>query len=245
MKFITRAWIVICILFLLDVSLVFATDSLNTHKVKAGDTACGIAERYKIPCSNLLEKNNLDSSGLIYPGQLLYLPDSSVWNGSMPCKIHMISWVNVNIRGSHLLNKKTEFEKNIRDGLRKQIPFLSHELQEYGALWSEVAYDKSNDKFLDIDVGQDKRFIERGEVNCSVWSSESENPAAIYLNCELSGWGDYIPTIYEEFKVEALSTAPLSNLARKSEAMLRHLISDISERLISYREKDCPGTIVN
>ena len=127
--------------------------------------------------------------------------------------------------------------------LRKKVPSLAHEVQEYGALWSEISYDEPNETFLDIDVGNDERFIERSEMNCEVWSSMGEDPAALYLVCELSGWGDYEPTIYDEFKLEALRTASISALSATSESMVRDLVSTISDRLISHREKECPSTL--
>lgn len=210
------------------------------YEVNVGDTACGIAERYKVPCSQLLKRNNLGSNALIYPGQILQLPDASAWNYSMPCQIRTISWVNVDIRGTHLIDEKTEFEKIIRNVLRKEVPSLLHEVREYGALWSEVSYDESNEKFLDIDVGNDKRFIERSELICGIWSSMNEDPAALHLLCELSGWGDYEPTIYDQFRVEALGTAIISRISDQAETMLQDLVSTIAGRLISHREKECP-----
>ena len=89
-------------------------DVTATYKVKAGDTACGIAERYSIPCSRLIKKNNLGSDAIIFPGQVLRLPDSALWNDSMPCQIRVVSWVDVIVQGNHLTDKKADFEKLVR-----------------------------------------------------------------------------------------------------------------------------------
>ena len=120
---------------------------------------------------------------------------------------------------------------------------MSHEVKEYGALWSEVSYDEANEKFLNIDVGQDERFVRRAEVNCRVWSSESGDSAAVYMSCELSGWGNYDPPTYDEFKLEVLSTSAISTLPSDAETMLSGLLSSVGERLLQYRKKDCPATL--
>ena len=240
MNIVIRSLIVVFFLYPL---ISVAEKSATKYEVQAGDTACGIAERLKVPCSELLKRNNLGSRGLIYPGQILRLPDASDWNYSMPCQIRIISWVSMNIRGIHLSDKRVYFEKIIRDVLRKKVPSLAHEVQEYGALWSEISYDESNETFLDIDVGNDERFIERSEMNCEVWSSTDEDTGALHLVCELSGWGDYEPTIYDEFKLDDLRTASFSAISGTSESMVRDLVSTISDRLISHREKECPSTL--
>jgi LysM repeat protein len=218
-------------------------DGSATYKVRAGDTACGIAERHSIPCSRLIKKNDLGSDAVIFPGQVLRLPDSALWNDSMPCQIRVVSWVDVIVQGDHLIDKKTDFEKLVRSVLRRDAPSLSHEVKEYGALWSEVSYDEANEKFLDIDVGQDERFVRRAEVNCRVWSSGSENSVAVYMSCELSGWGNYDPPTYDEFKQEALTAAAIATLPADAEMMLSGLLSSVSERLIEYRKNDCPATL--
>ena len=110
-------------------------------------------------------------------------------------------------------------------------------------MWSEVSYDEANEKFLNIDVGQDERFIRRAEVDCRVWSSGSKDLVAVYMSCELSGWGNYDPPTYDEFKLEVLSTAAASTLPSEAETMLSGLLSSVGERLLKYREKDCPATL--
>ncbi|MBL11114.1 MAG: hypothetical protein CL402_11470 [Acidiferrobacteraceae bacterium] len=240
----TKIIIVISLISLLvSFSSVKAEELLNGYEVKPGDTVCNIAEQYKVPCAQLMKRNNLAGDGLIYPGQILHLPDSAEWNYSLPCQIRIISWVNVDVKGSYTAASKASFEKNIRRLLRSQIPSLSHEAQEYGALWSKVTYDESNEAFLDIDVGNDKRFIKRGEVNCRIWSSVDEDPVAIHLQCTLSGWGNYKPTIYDDYEVEALKTASLDKLVIESESLLQGLISQMSKQLTDDRKKECPSTL--
>ncbi len=48
--------------------------SSNTYIVRSGDTACQIAERFKVPCRTFFKLNKLDSQGRIYRGQRLKLP---------------------------------------------------------------------------------------------------------------------------------------------------------------------------
>lgn len=48
------------------------------HHVRAGDTACEIAETYNVPCQQLLKLNKLDRNGTIYRGQRLRLPGDVV-----------------------------------------------------------------------------------------------------------------------------------------------------------------------
>ena len=96
---------------------------------------------------------------------------------------------------------------------------------------------------MNIEVGQDERFSRRAEVNCQVWSTGSEDPVAVYMSCELSGWGSYDPPTYDEFKLEALSTAATSTLPSEAETMLSGLLSSVGERLLQYRKKDCPATL--
>jgi membrane-bound lytic murein transglycosylase D len=45
-----------------------------THKVKRGDTACGIAERYDVSCKSLISVNQLGRRATIYVGQRLQVP---------------------------------------------------------------------------------------------------------------------------------------------------------------------------
>lgn len=221
---------------------VIASDTFPRYTVQSGDTACGIAEKHGIPCSTLIDKNDLDSNALIYPGQELELPDAKVWNGSMPCQIRILSWVDVLVQGDHVAEKKPDFEKLVRLILRRDATFLAHEVKEYGAFWSEVSYDELNGVFLDIDVSKDQRFIRRAEVNCRALSSGSEGPIAVYISCELSGWGDYNPSTYETFRLEALRAVDRTNVSSESEIMLKGLLSDLSGRLNQYREKNCPAT---
>ena len=48
--------------------------SNNAYIVRSGDTACAIAERFKIPCSTLFTLNKLNKKGDIFRGQRLKLP---------------------------------------------------------------------------------------------------------------------------------------------------------------------------
>ena len=237
--------IIVTLLIFLSINLsrTQAEELLNEYEVKTGDTVCNIAELYKVPCMQLMKRNDLKDDGLIYPGQILYLPDAAKWNYSLPCQMRIISWVNVDVEGPYTAVSKANFEKKIRKLLRSQIPSFSHEAQEYGALWSEVTYDESNDNFLDIDVGNDKRFIKRGEINCRIWSSVGEDPVALHLQCRLSGWGNYKPAIYDDYEVEALKTASLDKIVIESESLLEGVISKISHRLTEDREQECPSTL--
>ena len=49
----------------------------NTYIVRAGDTACQIAERHSMTCKNLFDLNGLNASGNIYRGQRLKLAAQS------------------------------------------------------------------------------------------------------------------------------------------------------------------------
>ncbi|MBX2846926.1 MAG: lytic murein transglycosylase B [Acidiferrobacterales bacterium] len=49
----------------------------NTYIVRAGDTACQIAERFSMPCKSLFELNGLNSQGAIYRGQRLKVNNKS------------------------------------------------------------------------------------------------------------------------------------------------------------------------
>jgi membrane-bound lytic murein transglycosylase B len=48
----------------------------NVYVVRAGDTACQIAEQFKMSCVSLFKLNNLNSQGKIYRGQRLKLPEA-------------------------------------------------------------------------------------------------------------------------------------------------------------------------
>ena len=192
-------------------------------------------------CPYLTRVSN--NSALIFPGQALKIPDSSMWNDSMPCKIEVISWVNVAVRGDYLQENKQDFEKLVRNTLRRNSPWLSHQAQDYGSFWADVTYDDDAEEFLEIDVGQDERFMRRGEVDCQVLSSAADSLIPIYAACEVFGWGDYSPSTYSEFNLELLSTAPISDLLDGVERMLDQLLLGISERLMSYRREECPSII--
>jgi membrane-bound lytic murein transglycosylase B len=45
--------------------------------VRAGDTACEIAEQYELPCRILFKANNLGAKGKIFRGQRLKIPGKS------------------------------------------------------------------------------------------------------------------------------------------------------------------------
>jgi membrane-bound lytic murein transglycosylase D len=47
------------------------------HKVRRGQTACGIAEKYKASCTSLRKLNKLNRSAMIYVGQRLKVPTKS------------------------------------------------------------------------------------------------------------------------------------------------------------------------
>jgi len=47
------------------------------HRVRAGQTACQIAELYKTPCSRLLRANQLSRKSTIFVGQTLFIPRQS------------------------------------------------------------------------------------------------------------------------------------------------------------------------
>ena len=239
----SRFFALTVILLGLAICRIPVADDNNSYTVKSGDTACGIAERHGIPCSRLIKKNNLGDSALIYPGQVLRLPDSALWNDSMPCQLKAISWVSVTIEGQHLADHKTEFEKLVRQRLRNEVPSLSHEVKEYGSLWSEVSYDESTGEFRNVDVAQDERFIRRGEVNCRVWTAGTDDPIAMYVSCELAGWGNYDPATFDEFKLEALGSAAVENIKSEADKALNGVLMAISTRLLEHREKDCPATL--
>ncbi len=46
----------------------------GTYIVRAGDTACQIAERFKVSCKSLFKINKLNANGVIFRGQRLKLP---------------------------------------------------------------------------------------------------------------------------------------------------------------------------
>ena len=47
------------------------------HKVRSGQTACGIADRYRASCKALFKINNLNKRGTIYAGQRIKVPTST------------------------------------------------------------------------------------------------------------------------------------------------------------------------
>tara|TARA_B100000029_G_scaffold516669_1_gene632487 strand:+ start:2707 stop:5103 length:2397 start_codon:yes stop_codon:yes gene_type:complete len=52
-------------------------DQYESYVVRQHDTVCLIAANHGISCKNLLEKNGLSLSSLIFPGQVLHFPKSS------------------------------------------------------------------------------------------------------------------------------------------------------------------------
>lgn len=52
------------------------SDKKGVYIVRAGDTACQIAERLKVPCKSLFELNKLNARGAIFRGQRLKVPVS-------------------------------------------------------------------------------------------------------------------------------------------------------------------------
>lgn len=52
-------------------------EDANMHIVRAGDTACEIAEQYQVPCRTLFELNKLGNKGKIFRGQRLKIPARS------------------------------------------------------------------------------------------------------------------------------------------------------------------------
>lgn len=47
------------------------------HQVRSGDTACGIADRYRASCSALFKLNGLNRSGTIYAGKRIKVPTNN------------------------------------------------------------------------------------------------------------------------------------------------------------------------
>lgn len=66
----------------LNVLMLNASEEINNsadsdrYVVRAGDTACQIAERRKVSCKRLMSLNNLNERGVIFRGQVLKLPSS-------------------------------------------------------------------------------------------------------------------------------------------------------------------------
>jgi len=52
----------------------------KSYVVRAGDTACEIAEAHNVPCKTLFKLNKLNSKGAIFRGQRLKLPPAAVKN---------------------------------------------------------------------------------------------------------------------------------------------------------------------
>jgi membrane-bound lytic murein transglycosylase B len=50
----------------------------NIYVVRAGDTACQIAEQFEMRCASLFKLNDLNSEGKIYRGQRLKLPEAKL-----------------------------------------------------------------------------------------------------------------------------------------------------------------------
>ena len=48
------------------------------HNVRRGETACGIAGKYRITCALLISANKLDKIAMIKPGQKLIIPGSDI-----------------------------------------------------------------------------------------------------------------------------------------------------------------------
>lgn len=53
-----------------------------THTVQSGDTLLGLALSYGVPVAALQIANDLGESTLIYPGQVLTIPDATAWRGA-------------------------------------------------------------------------------------------------------------------------------------------------------------------
>lgn len=67
----------------LNVLMLDASEVVNepaasgTYIVRAGDTACQIAERFKVSCKNLISLNKLGNSGSVFRDQKLKIPQSA------------------------------------------------------------------------------------------------------------------------------------------------------------------------
>tara|TARA_B100000029_G_scaffold513873_1_gene614766 strand:+ start:371 stop:817 length:447 start_codon:yes stop_codon:yes gene_type:complete len=61
------------------------------HIVRRGDTICEVAERYAIPCKQLMTSNGLHSQSVIYIGQVLRVSTTNVHHtvraGDTACEI--------------------------------------------------------------------------------------------------------------------------------------------------------------
>jgi len=55
-----------------------------THTVQSGDTLLGLALTYQVPVAALQIANDLGESTLLYPGQVLTLPEAGAWQGAAP-----------------------------------------------------------------------------------------------------------------------------------------------------------------
>lgn len=50
----------------------------STYRVRRGDTACGIAERFGVDCRTVISHNQLGRRAIIYPGQKLSIPGEAL-----------------------------------------------------------------------------------------------------------------------------------------------------------------------
>ena len=55
----------------------FEKSGFTWHRVKSGQTACGIAEKYRASCKSLFKMNRLNRRGSIYAGQRLKVPTNN------------------------------------------------------------------------------------------------------------------------------------------------------------------------
>ena len=61
--------------------IVESTEKSGIYIVKAGDTACEVAEQHNVPCKALFKMNKLNKSGTIFRGQRLKIPQANPSSG--------------------------------------------------------------------------------------------------------------------------------------------------------------------
>ena len=192
----------------------------STHRVRKGDTACGIARRYGVSCKTLISLNSLGRKARIYPGQQLDIPGRGgstpatgldannrylVKKGDSACLIASRYGVSCGaLKTANKLNKKA----TIYPGQKLTIPGLVVESTEAtasevaAAALSNVAQNNSQDT-----AGADARPAQQAAAQMA---ADREQSALLTLldtlpNLEVTVTGNATQAVYT-VRVEADET---------------------------------------
>ena len=152
------------------------------HRVRRGQTACGIARKYKASCRALVKLNRLNKKATIYTGQRLKVPSKS--GGISVASTSKSSSTTSSSRGKWALSESSLGEYRVRRGdsacsIANKFKMHCNELLALNGL-TRQSIIKTGQR-LRVSSEQSWHLVKRGQTACAI-AEQYRVPCAALLN---------------------------------------------------------------